>query len=429
MDTVAVIVAAGRGARMGEALGPKQYVDLAGRMILARTIERFLVHASIDGVLVVIHADDADRYGQAISQLPGDLAQQKLLAPVVGGPTRQRSVCNGLSNLAALSHPPQSVLIHDAARPFVTETDIDAVVAALVGGANAAIAASPVVDTLKRVKAPRKGAKKGARKEASSDDTAVAIETVSRDNLWRAFTPQGFAFQAIHRAHQAAARDGTELTDDAAVAERVGLAVRLVPTNPENIKITHIEDLAVAERMLMADHAGPETDLPMGVPDVRTGTGFDVHRFADGDGVWLCGVLVPHSHRLDGHSDADVGLHALTDALLGAIGDGDIGSHFPPTDPQWKGAASDQFLAHAVERVRARGGVVTNVDVTLLCEAPKIGPHRDAMRTRIGEILALSIDRVAVKATTTERLGFTGRREGIAAMASATVVLGVESGA
>ena len=420
MDTVAVIVAAGRGARMGEALGPKQYVDLAGRMILTRTIERFLHHASIDGVLVVTHADDADQYAQAIAELPEGPAQLKLLAPVVGGSTRQRSVYNGLSSLAALGPAPRLVLIHDAARPFVTRTDIDGVVGALNGGADAAIAASPVVDTLKRARADGK--------TLQSDDAPEAIETVSRDNLWRAFTPQGFAFEAIYRAHQAAAREGTELTDDAAVAERAGLAVRLVPTNAENIKITHIADLAVAERMLMAEHLGPVTDLPTGVPDVRTGTGFDVHRFADGDGVWLCGVLVPHSHRLDGHSDADVGLHALTDALLGAIGDGDIGSHFPPTDPQWKGAASDQFLAHAIERVRARGGVVTNVDVTLLCEAPKIGPHRDAMRARIAEILAFPTDRVAVKATTTERLGFTGRREGIAAMASATVVLGLSNG-
>jgi 2-C-methyl-D-erythritol 4-phosphate cytidylyltransferase/2-C-methyl-D-erythritol 2,4-cyclodiphosphate synthase len=262
----------------------------------------------------------------------------------------------------------------------------------------AAIAALPLADTLKR---------------AGPDGRHIAA-TLDRAGLWRAQTPQGFRYDAILKAHEAAAAAGREdLTDDAAVAEWAGIPVELVEGSEANVKLTTAEDMARAGMSVNA----------AAVPDVRTGQGFDVHRFAAGDHVWLCGVHIPHTHALDGHSDADVGLHALTDALLGAIGDGDIGQHFPPTDPRWRGAASHLFLADAARRVRSRGGAISNVDVTILCEAPKIAPHREAMRARIAEILGLDVARVGVKATTTEGLGFTGRREGIAALATATVVV------
>ena len=299
---------------------------------------------------------------------------------------------NGLEALEA--HAPDRVLIHDAVRPFVTADIIDRVLDALAH-APGAIAAVPVADTLKQ-------AGPGQRIAA----------TLERAGLWRAQTPQGFRFAEILAAHAAAAAAGkTDLTDDAAVAEWAGLPVALVMGAETNRKLTTAEDLAMAE--------------PTGiVPDVRTGQGFDVHRFAPGDHVWLCGVRIAHTHALEGHSDADVALHALTDALLGAIGAGDIGQHFPDTDPRWKGAASHLFLSEALRLVRAQGGSIGNVDVTILCEAPKIAPHREAMRRRIAEILGLDEARVSVKATTTEGLGFTGRREGIAALATATVVLG-----
>jgi 2-C-methyl-D-erythritol 4-phosphate cytidylyltransferase/2-C-methyl-D-erythritol 2,4-cyclodiphosphate synthase len=288
------------------------------------------------------------------------------------------------------------VLIHDAARPFVDAQQVDNVLAALDAHAGA-IAATPITDTVKHVGADR-----------------LITRNIERTGLWGAQTPQGFHFAAIlaaHRAAQAASR--SDFTDDAAVAEWHGLRVAIVPGNPRNIKITTAEDLALAQREL-ASSAGP---------DVRTGTGFDVHRFTTGDGVWLCGIRIAHTHALEGHSDADVGSHALTDALLGAIGDGDIGQHFPPSDARWKGAASHLFLSDARRRVAALGGTISNVDITLLCETPKIAPHRQAMRERIAAILELSVARVGVKATTTEGLGFTGRREGIAAMATATVIL------
>jgi 2-C-methyl-D-erythritol 4-phosphate cytidylyltransferase/2-C-methyl-D-erythritol 2,4-cyclodiphosphate synthase len=291
------------------------------------------------------------------------------------------------------------VLIHDAARPFVTPEVIGRVLGGLER-APAVIAAVPLADTLKRT-GP------GGRIAA----------TIERAGLWRAQTPQGFRYEAILRAHEAAEAAGREdLTDDAAVAEWANIPVEMVEGSEANVKLTTLEDMARAATMAPA--SGPVAS------DIRTGQGFDVHRFATGDHVWLCGVRIPHVHALEGHSDADVGLHALTDALLGAIGDGDIGQHFPPTDPRWRGAASHLFLADAAGRVRSRGGTISNVDVTILCEAPKIAPHRDAMRARIAEILRLDVTRVGVKATTTEGLGFTGRREGIAALAVATVALG-----
>jgi 2-C-methyl-D-erythritol 4-phosphate cytidylyltransferase/2-C-methyl-D-erythritol 2,4-cyclodiphosphate synthase len=387
LKTAALIVAAGRGLRAGAAT-PKQYATPGGVSILARTVGVFIGCPEVDLVAVVIGPDDRALYDAAIPS-----GHPKLTPPATGGDTRQRSVLNGLRALAPQA--PDRVLIHDGVRPFVTAEIIERVLAALKQTPGA-IAAVPLSDTLKRADVQRRVA-----------------ETVRRSGLWRAQTPQGFRFTDILAAHEAAAAAGrSDLTDDAAVAEWAGLAVTIVDGSEANRKLTTAEDLAMLQN--------PDT----GLADVRTGQGFDVHRFAPGDHVWLCGVRIAHTHGLEGHSDADVGLHALTDALLGAIGDGDIGEHFPNTDARWKGAASHVFLADALHRVQARGGRITNVDVTLLCEAPKISPHRDAMRQRIAEVLEIEVSRVAVKATTTEGLGFTGRREGIAALATATVILG-----
>ena len=377
----AIIVAAGRGHRMGGDM-PKQYRLLAGRAVLTRSVAAFARHPAIDGVRVVYNPDDQDLYDQAL----GDFG---ILPPVAGGASRQGSVLNGLESLADLA--PDRVLIHDAARPFVDAATIDAIVAAL-DTHRGAIAAAPVVDTLKR------------------EAAGVVSETVPRDGLWRAQTPQGFRYGDILSAHRAAT--GEDLTDDAAVLERAGIPVALVASPDTNFKITTEDDMARAERLLS------------GGGDIRTGMGFDVHRFGPGDHVWLCGIQVPHDHGLVGHSDADAGLHALTDAVLGAIGEGDIGAHFPPSDPQWKGAPSDVFLKKAGELVAARNGAIRHLDLTLICEAPKIRPHVAAMRQRIADILGIDLDRVSVKATTTEGLGFTGRGEGLAAQAVATVVLG-----
>jgi len=386
LRTAVVVVAAGRGTRVGGDL-PKQYAAIAGRPVLAHTLAAFQDHPAVDRIVVVIHPDDRDLYERAVEGGAG-----KLISPVAGGASRQASVLAGLEALAPES--PDLVLIHDAARPFVDRATVDRVIAALAS-ADGALAALPVADTLKR---------------RAADGTTAG--TVERAGLWRAQTPQGFRFGRILAAHRRAAAAGrSDLTDDAAVAEWAGLPVQLVTGSEQNIKITTAEDLAMA-----AERLSPPREI-------RTGQGFDVHRFRDGDHVWLCGVRIPHDHGLEGHSDADVGLHALTDALLGTIGDGDIGQHFPPSDPKWKGAASHLFLADAARRVRERGGRVINVDVTLLCEAPRIGPHRTAMAARVAEILGLTPDRVGVKATTTEQLGFTGRREGIAALAIATVSL------
>jgi 2-C-methyl-D-erythritol 4-phosphate cytidylyltransferase/2-C-methyl-D-erythritol 2,4-cyclodiphosphate synthase len=375
---------------------PKQYVQLEGMPVLARTLGVFLAHPAIDVVLVAIAEADGPLYDRAIAG-----GHSKLAPHVLGGATRQRSVLNGLRALAPLS--PAKVLIHDAARPFVARDIVDRVLDAL-NRCPGAIAAVPLADTLKR---------------AGSGRHIAA--TLDRAGLWRAQTPQGFHFPDILAAHERALASGREdLTDDAAVAEWAGIPVELVEGSEANVKLTTAEDLASAARGLESAPAPGTAPAP---GEVRTGQGFDVHRFADGDRVWLCGVRIPHTQALEGHSDADVGLHALTDALLGAVGDGDIGQHFADTDPRWRGAASHVFLADAARRVRARGGAISNVDVTLLCEAPRIAPHREAMRARVAAILEVDISRVGVKATTTEGLGFTGRREGIAALATATVVL------
>lgn len=379
---VALVVAAGRGRRFGGDL-PKQYQDLAGRPVLRHTLAALAVNPQIDAVRAVIHPDDIDLYREAAAGLG-------LLDPVFGGETRQDSVRLGLESLEPLDA--KVVLIHDGARPFVNSGTVGRVVAALDSHPGA-IPAVAVADTLKRGVGGLVGG------------------TVERADLWRAQTPQGFRFADILAAHRAVI--GQELTDDAAVMERAGLAVALVHGAEDNFKITTAADLERARRAF----SGPG--------ETRMGTGYDVHRFAPGTGVWLCGVLVPHDFGLDGHSDADVALHAATDALLGAISAADIGRHFPPTDPKWKGASSDRFLAHAAGLIAALGGRIIHLDITVICERPKVGPHRPAMQARVAEILGIRQDRVSIKATTTEGLGFTGRREGIAAQAAATVWLPV----
>ena len=383
--TAALIVAAGRGVRAGRP-GPKQYEPLAGKTVLARTVEAFTGHRLIDIVVVVIHRDDEALYRQAVGN------HEKLLPPVFGGQTRQASVLAGLERLAQTPPMPDQVLIHDGARPFVCEELIAAVCSAIEPEAGA-IPVLAISETVKRTDADR------------------IIETVPRSGLHLAQTPQGFAFTAILDAHRAAAADQTDLSDDEAVAARAGLAVRTVSGDHRNIKLTGPDDFRYAQAMISNSM------------ETWTGQGFDVHALVPGDHVMLCGVKIPHIRGLKGHSDADAALHALTDALYGALGDGDIGHHFPPSDPKWRGADSAIFLREAVARLEARGGRINNLDITIICEAPKIGPHRETMRQAIATIADIDPRRVSVKATTSERLGFAGRGEGVAAMASATIQL------
>jgi 2-C-methyl-D-erythritol 4-phosphate cytidylyltransferase / 2-C-methyl-D-erythritol 2,4-cyclodiphosphate synthase len=392
VSVAALIVAAGRGARAAAESGlPKQYSRIGGLPMLARTIGAFADHPRIDTIVAVIHPDDAVLYTEASRGF-----DDRLQKPVTGGARRQDSVRAGLEALQAKA--PEAVLIHDAARPFVDAALIERVIASLDVHAGA-LPCLPVTDTLKRGRDGR------------------VSETVDREQLWRAQTPQGFRFDAILAAHRAAARDSTlEFTDDAAVAEWFGLDVALVEGSEENRKLTTAEDLRIADDLLQKECSRtPGT--------VRVASGYDVHAFGPGDAVTLCGVKIPHVKRLVGHSDADVGLHAATDALLGAIGEGDIGVHFPPSDERWRGAASEIFLKHAAGLVRARRGEIVHVDITLVCEAPRIGPYRDTMRTRLAEMLGLDATQISIKATTNEGLGFIGRGEGIAAMATATVII------
>jgi 2-C-methyl-D-erythritol 4-phosphate cytidylyltransferase/2-C-methyl-D-erythritol 2,4-cyclodiphosphate synthase len=381
---VAVIVASGRGQRFGSDL-PKQYVPLAGRPLLRHTIQRFIDHPEVSDVLTVIHADDRSRYDEATRGL-------SLMAPVIGGETRQDSARLGLESLAALS--PDFVLIHDGARPLVGGSVISAVIRAL-GEYEGSVPALPVADTLKRVR----------------DD--IVGETVDRTGLYRAQTPQGFRYQSILSAHRRFA--GKAMTDDAAVAEAAGLPVTVVPGDEGNMKVTAKDDLLRAERQLLAGARS------------RVGIGFDVHRLVsaeegEGGGLVLMGLTLPEPYRMVGHSDADVGLHAITDAILGALAAGDIGSHFPPSDEKWKGADSAIFLDHARKLVADAGGLIDHIDTTLICERPKIGPYRQAMAERVADLLGLEDTQISVKATTTERLGFTGRGEGLAAQAVATIL-------
>jgi 2-C-methyl-D-erythritol 4-phosphate cytidylyltransferase/2-C-methyl-D-erythritol 2,4-cyclodiphosphate synthase len=373
----AVVVAAGEGLRAGPG-EPKAWRRLGGRALVRWSVEALLA-AGADGVAVVVAPDRLGHLDEALAGLAG-------WTGVAGGQARAASVRAGLAALSG--GPDQAVLVHDAARPFVTRTHVERLLAALQT-ADGAVPALPVPDTLKR-------------------GEGLVSETVSREGLWRAQTPQAFRLGRLLAAY----RDwpaGEEPTDDASVMERSGGRVALSPGDPMLMKLTWPEDFEMAEKLAAARRI------------VRTGFGVDAHRFGPGDAVTLGGVTIPHDHGLVGHSDADAGLHALTDALLGAIAEGDIGQHFPPSDPQWRGASSDKFLQHAVQLTRAKGGQVLSADLTLICERPKIGPHRDAMRARIAELLEVSIDRVSVKATTIEGMGFTGREEGLMAQAVVSV--------
>jgi 2-C-methyl-D-erythritol 4-phosphate cytidylyltransferase/2-C-methyl-D-erythritol 2,4-cyclodiphosphate synthase len=393
-----LVVAAGRGTRAGGDQ-PKQYRPLLGIPLLTRTLANVSAAAPDAHMRAVIHQDDQAAYAAALRAVPGGGASWR--DPAIGGATRQQSVRNGLEALAADGISQEAiVLVHDAARPFPSRELVSrAIESARSHGA--AVPGLLLTDTVKQV-AP------SGRIHGSPD--RASLRTVQ--------TPQAFRLDVLLAAHRQAADAGEyDLTDDAAVVERAGHAVYVFEGDKENVKLTTADDFARAEARLLGDLA-----------DVRCGQGFDVHAFGPGDHVWLGGLNIPHDHGLKGHSDADVLAHAITDAILGALADGDIGAHFPPSDPKWKGAASSLFLADAVQRVKARGGLLAHVDATIICERPRIGPHRDAIRENLAKIMAISPSRVAVKATTSERLGFTGRGEGIAALASATVRLPFSDG-
>ena len=377
---VALVMAAGSGARLGGEV-PKQYRELAGRPMLRRSIEALSAHPAIDAVRAVIGAGQAELYAAATAGLD-------LPPPIIGGATRQESVRRGLE--ALVNEPSALVLIHDAARPFASRALIDRVIAAL-DTAEAVLPVVPVVDTLKRL-----------------DAAGTVASEIPRQALARAQTPQGFRFTTLLEAHRRHA--GVACTDDTGVVALDGVAVTTVLGEEENFKVTTEADLLRAEAQLAAR---PRRYV--------TGTGFDVHAFAAGRKLWLCGIEVPHERGLAGHSDADVALHAVTDALFGAMADGDIGSHFPPSDPEWKDASSDRFLRHAVDRMTGRGGRLEHIDLTIIGERPKIGPHRAALRASLARLAGLEVEAVGVKATTTERLGFCGREEGLAAQATVTV--------
>jgi 2-C-methyl-D-erythritol 4-phosphate cytidylyltransferase/2-C-methyl-D-erythritol 2,4-cyclodiphosphate synthase len=385
LSVAAIVVAAGRGLRAGAAT-PKQYRTVGGEPVIRASLTLFAAHGEVDLVQPVIHDDDRELFAAATSGLD-------LLPPVVGGTTRQASVRAGIEALAAQA--PDILLIHDAARPFASPALVSRAIAA-VADAPAAVPGLAVSDTVKRV-----------------DANSRILETLDRAMLRTVQTPQAFRLAALYEAHRRALAAGRDdFTDDAALMEWAGAAVTVFPGEASNVKLTTPDDFLRAERERMAD-----------LGDVRIGTGYDVHAFGDGDHVMLGGVRIPHTRGLSGHSDADVVLHAAVDAILGALADGDIGQHFPPSDPQWRGAASELFLRDAIKRVQTRRGVVAHLDVTIICEAPRIGPHRDAIRHRISEIAGIDVGRVAVKATTSEKLGFPGRGEGMLAMVTATVRL------
>jgi 2-C-methyl-D-erythritol 4-phosphate cytidylyltransferase/2-C-methyl-D-erythritol 2,4-cyclodiphosphate synthase len=384
-QVAAVVVAAGQGLRAGGEI-PKQFRRIAGETLLERALSVFAEASDVTFVQPVIRPNDVD----LVRRLTRGM---NVLEPVAGGATRQASVRAGLE--ALVSCTPDIVLVHDAARPFASASLITRAIEA-AEKTGAAIPALPVTDTVKRI------------------DNAGTIEaTLDRNSIRLVQTPQAFAFPVLFDAHRRALAQGRDdFTDDAALAEWAGIKVSVFAGEPGNIKFTTPEDFARAEAIQSA-----------GLGDVRTGSGLDVHAFGPGDHVTLGGIRIPHAQALTGHSDADVALHALTDAILGALADGDIGAHFPPSDPQWRGASSDRFLTFAVERVRARGGRIAHLDLTIVCEAPRIGEHRDRMRANIANLAGIGIARVGVKATTSEKLGFTGRGEGIAAYATATIRL------
>jgi 2-C-methyl-D-erythritol 4-phosphate cytidylyltransferase / 2-C-methyl-D-erythritol 2,4-cyclodiphosphate synthase len=378
MQNIALIVAAGKGERAGGAL-PKQYADLGGKSLVTHSVDAFAAHPSIDGIYVVI-ADGQE------ALLDNALRGRHITGTVIGGAERQNSVRCGLEAIASAGGA-ASVFIHDAARPLLPSAVIDRLVIALET-AIGAVPILPIVDTLART-------------------DGLLGEIIDRTKLARIQTPQAFRFEHIYRAHKN--WQGEPATDDAQMARAAGVSVAFVEGDVMLDKVTHPSDFAAAEARLTSTLIS------------RSGMGYDVHRLEAGEDLWLCGLKIPHDKGLAGHSDADVALHALTDALLGAIGAGDIGDHFPPADPQWKGAPSARFVEHARDLIMTHGGIIDHVDLTIICEAPKIGPHRAAMRKRIAELLRVTSDQVSVKATTTERLGFTGREEGIAAQAITTI--------
>ena len=378
----ALILAAGQGSRAGTDI-PKQFRQIGGKAVLAHSVEAFARHPAVGAVYLVIGAGQQE----TVRTMIGD---GQVTAIIQGADSRRGSVRAGLEAIAATGGADR-VLIHDAARPFLSPSMIDQLLAALEQ-APGAFPALPVADTLVK------------------STGNIAGDIVDRSGLYRVQTPQAFHFESIIRAHRAW-DSSREATDDAQMLREAGHDVLMVPGDERLEKLTYPQDFARAEAQLASCRT------------TRVGMGYDVHRLAADEELWLCGVQVPHDRGLAGHSDADVAIHAIVDAVLGALSEGDIGSHFPPSDPQWRGAASSRFLEYAANRVTERGGRLEHIDVTIICEAPKIGPHRDAMRHRISEILAISLERVSVKATTTERLGFAGRREGIAAQAVATISL------
>lgn len=392
----AIIVAAGRGMRAGGLKnGPKQYRMIGQRPVITHAVAEFTAHPKIKHILIVHHKDDRALLDNAIAPL-----DQANLSFCVGGETRQSSVHAGLEQLKA--HKPDFVLIHDGVRPFINQAFLTDMIEEIDESRIALLPALPVSSTLKMANASHHVEK-----------------TIGRDRLFAAQTPQAFPFQDILTGHQKAAHVGRcDFTDDCAIAEWMGQTVKIIAGQQQNIKLTTQEDLIMANEILSKNaHRTPITD-------VRTGNGYDVHQLVAGDGVILCGVKIPHDKKLAGHSDADVALHALTDALLATCGAGDIGDHFPPSDAKWKGASSDIFLKKAVEIVTEHGGTITNADISIIAEQPKIGPHRQNLRENLSKILAIDLERCSIKATTNEKIGFIGREEGIAAIATATVVYG-----
>ena len=387
MRIAAVIVAAGSGQRAGGEK-PKQYQLIGGKPVVRWSLEAFLAHPQITYIQTVIGVGQEEEFAAAVEGL-------NLASPVTGGPTRQTSCRLGIE--ACSAHEPECILIHDAARPFVSQQLITSVIAKLTS-CNAVVPALPVTDTIKTV------------------NGSVIGQTVDRSTLVTVQTPQGFHYGSIRKAHAIAAKEDLSLTDDAAVTENAGMEVEFVSGELANVKLTAPEDIITADRNL-------RQVLYKERPDVRVGQGIDFHVFEAGSSIWLCGVEIAHSHKLKGHSDADVALHAITDAILGSIGEGDIGTHFPPTDPQWKNARSSIFVAKAKSFLDGKGGVIANLDVTILAEAPRIGPHLARMKQSLSEMLGINIDRIAIKATTTEAMGAIGRKEGMAAQAVVTVRL------
>ena len=379
--TIALIVSAGRGRRIGKDI-PKQYIAVGDEAIITKTVRTFADHPRVDAVRVVIHPDDFNLYKSSLGELT-------ILDPVYGGVERQDSVREGLESLQSFG--PTNVLIHDSVRPFVSNATINGVLDVVMDG-RCCVPGLPISDSLKSV------------------DNGYVIKNLDRSSAWRIQTPQGFPYMKILDAHRASI--GKNLPDDAAVADAFGLSVEVIRGQKKNEKITNIEDL----EGIMEQIASQE-------PDVRVGNGYDVHRFTEGEFVTICGVKVPHGRSLLGHSDADVGFHALTDAILGAIGKGDIGEYFPSSDEQWKNADSQIFLRYAGDAVQSLGGKIQNLDITIICESPKISPYRTEMINKISEILSISPSRVNVKGTTNDRLGFIGRNEGVAAQATSVIMV------